>query len=169
MTLVDDPRARQAMLALLVQRAVRNRQPPIDIPSVDELRREVRRESVGAGFHDWVMTSIVSTGIATDILLTSDLWGAARAYAGPNGDVDEVAGTVWGMKRQTMVRKVRALLDLPIARPLRRNETSGRGWSGTRLATADEVSRAQEREASREMNGVAVIGQNEFDAHDSTT
>ena len=168
-TLVDDPRARQAMLALLVQRAVRNRQPPIDIPSVDELRREVRRESVGAGFHDWVMTSIVSTGIATDILLTSDLWGAARAYAGPNGDVDEVAGTVWGMKRQTMVRKVRALLDLPIARPLRRNETSGRGWSGTRLATADEVSRAQEREASREMIGTAVIGQNEVEAHDSTT
>ena len=165
-TLVDNPKARQAMLALLVQRAAHNRRPPPDIPSVAELRREVQRESVGAGFHDWVTTSIVSTGIVNDILLTSDLWEAARAYAGPKGDVDETAGTVWGMKRQTLVRKVRALLDLPSARLLRRNEASGRGWSGIRLATTDEFNRAQEQAESSEMNGVTVIAQNRVGAYE---
>ena len=152
-TLVDDPKARQAMLALMVKRAVYNTRPPVDIPSVAELRREVRRESVGAGFHDWVTTSLVSTQIVSDILLTSDLWDAARTYAGPNGDVDEVAGTVWGMKRQTLVRKIRALLDLPSARLMRRNDASGRGWSGIRLATPAEFDRAQQLEEEQELNG----------------
>ena len=55
--LINDPRARQALVALLVKHAVSNPFPPMDIPSVADKRAELRRESVGAGFHDWALDS----------------------------------------------------------------------------------------------------------------
>ena len=137
--LVNHPGARQALFALLIRHAVENRLAPADIPSVAEKRAEVRRESIGAGFYDWATSAVVKTGIAYEMLFTSEAWDSALAYAAQDNDVGENADVVWGMKRYQFIRKLRSFLELPPARQLRRDDFAGRGWQRVRLARPSEI------------------------------
>ena len=49
---LEQPEAREAMLALLVQYAVKSDRPPAISGAVGDLRERLRRDSVGAGFHE---------------------------------------------------------------------------------------------------------------------
>ena len=50
---LEQPEAREAMLALLVQYAVKSDRPPAISGAVGDLRERLRRDSVGVDFHDW--------------------------------------------------------------------------------------------------------------------
>ena len=138
MNVIAEPAIRQAMLALLVEYAVKNRWPPEDIPSVAEARKAARDEALGdAG--DWIKTYVVK-GRAVEVLLTNDIWAAALASAGDGGD----GTTAFGLKRNTFMKRVGQLAGGAVAKPHRMGKSSVRGWAGWKLLTAEDVAAGQD-------------------------
>ena len=100
MNVISEPAIRQAMLALLVSYAVKNRLPPDDIPSVAQARDAARDEALGdAG--DWIKTYVVKAR-PMEVLLTNDIWAGALAASGDGGD----GTTAFGLKRNTFMKRV---------------------------------------------------------------
>ena len=140
----EDPKARQAMAALLVRHAVKNPDPPADIPSVAGLRESIRRETVGSELTDWLDSAIDRTGRESDFLSSSEAWNRARSAAGyPD------APRAWGLTMKTFLQRMRGYLELPLARPTRHPQTGQlmRGWRGLKLRAEDEVDTNQEEKS----------------------
>ena len=130
-TELEDPIAKEAMLALLVRYAVKTSQPPAITDEVYHLRNQLRRESVGAGFYDWATTALDKTSNSPNKISTAELWGEACAVAGNDSP--------WGYNRRSFVPALRSLLELPPARKMWINGKVSNGWNGLRLATGEEV------------------------------
>ena len=127
---LEQPEAREAMLALLVQYAVKTDRPPAISGAVGDLRERLRRESVGAGFHDWATAALTVTNRPGDKVSTAELWASAVKAAGTDSP--------WGYNRRTFVTALRSLLDLA---PTGKIWTDGKvvnGWVGVRFAAVDE-------------------------------
>ena len=105
---LEEREAKEALLALLVRYAAKTGQPPAITGAVSELRDQLRRESVGADFHDWATTALEVTGRPEDRISTKELWETACAAAGTDPP--------WGYNRRTFVTAVRSLLDLEPAK-----------------------------------------------------
>ena len=105
---LEEPEAKEAMLALLVKYAAKTARPPAITGAVSELRDQLRRESVGAGFHDWATTTLNVTGRSDDRIATKELWEEACIAAGTDSP--------WGYNRRTFVTALRSLLDLAPAK-----------------------------------------------------
>ena len=128
---LEQPEAREAMLALLVRYSMNTSRPPAIIEEVNQLRDQLRRESVGVGFYDWATTALLMTGNSGDRTSTSKLWEEACTAAGNDSP--------WGYNRRTFVPALRSLLDLPVARKMWIDGKVANGWKGLRLATREEV------------------------------
>ena len=128
---LEQPEAKEAMLALLVEYAVKTDRPPAITVPVDELRDRLRRESVGAGFYDWATTVVEVTDRPVDKVSTAELWESACAAAGNDSP--------WGYNRRTFVPALRSLLDLDPAAKIWANGKVVNGWVGLRLVSADEA------------------------------
>ena len=128
---LEQPEAKEAMLALLVEYAVKTDRPPAITVPVDELRDRLRRESVGAGFYDWATTVVEETNRPVDKVSTAELWGSACAAAGNDSP--------WGYNRRTFVPALRSLLDLDPAAKIWASGKVVNGWVGLRLVSADET------------------------------
>ena len=138
MNVIAEPAIRQAMLALLVEYAVKNRWPPEDIPSVAEARKAARDEALGDG-GDWINNYVVK-GRAVEVLLTNDVWAAALAASGDGGD----GTTAFGLKRTTFMKRVGQITGVWAAKPHWNGQKTGRGWAGWKLLTAEEVAAGQD-------------------------
>ena len=123
---LEQPEAKEAMLALLVRYAVKTKQPPAITGDVMQLRDQLLRESMGAGFCDWATTALTKTDRPVDKVTTADLWKGACAAAGNESP--------WGYNRRTLVPALRALLDLPPTKKIWFDGKVGNGWSGLRFA-----------------------------------
>jgi len=127
---LEQPKAREAMLALLVQYAVKSAQPPAISGAVGELRARLRREAVGAGFHDWATAALTVTNLPVDKVSTAAVWAAAVNAAGTDSP--------WGYNRRTFATALRSLLDLAPTGKIWADGKVANGWVGVRLAAAEE-------------------------------
>ena len=127
---LEEPEAKEAMLALLVKYAVKTDRPPAITGAVSELRDQLRRESVGAGFHDWATTALEVTSRPHDRISTTELWETACAAAGNNSP--------WGYNRRTFVTALRSLLDLAPAKKYWLKGKVANGLAGVRLTDQEE-------------------------------
>ena len=130
---LEDPVAKEAMLALLVQYAAKTSRAPAITDEVNQLRNQLRRESVGAGFYDWAKTALEVTRRSDDRISTTELWEGACAAAGTDSP--------WGYNRRTFVTALRSLLDLEPAKKYWINGQVANGLAGVRLAAEDERGR----------------------------
>ena len=134
-----DPKVRQAMVALLVSYAVETVEPPDDIPSVGQARRDARDEAIGeAG--QWILDNIVATGNDVDRLSIAAIWGAARsASASTDGD------KALGRSKDSFLKLLRDMLGLPVSKGiwLPDEAKTARGWQGVRFAKPDERQQRQ--------------------------
>ena len=130
---LEQPEAKEAMLALLVLYAAKTDRPPAITDAVSALRDQLRRESVGAGFHDWSTTALEVTRRSDDRISTAELWEEACAAAGTDSP--------WGYNRRTFVTALRSLLDLEPAKKYWINGKVANGLAGVRLAAEDERGR----------------------------
>ena len=138
MNVISEPAIRQAMLALLVRYAVANRWPPDDIPSVAQARQAAQDSALGDG-GDWIKTYVMK-GRPMDVLMTNTLWAAALDAAGDGGD----GTTAFGLKRASFMKRVGHITGVWAAKPHRVGQTTGRGWAGWKLLTAEEVAAGQD-------------------------
>lgn len=127
---LEQPEAREAMLALLVQYAVKTDRPPAISGAVGELRERLRRESVGAGFHDWATAALTVTNRPVDKVSTAALWASAVKAAGTDSP--------WGYNRRTFVTALRSLLDLAPTGKIWDDGKVVNGWVGVRFAAVEE-------------------------------
>ncbi len=123
---LEERKAKEALLALFVEYAVKTGQPPALTGAVSELRDQLRRESVGADFHDWATTALEVTGRPNDRISTAELWETACAAAGTEPP--------WGYNRRTFVTALRSLLDLEPAKKHWIKGKAANGLAGVRLA-----------------------------------
>ncbi|MYC97056.1 MAG: hypothetical protein F4X14_19030 [Caldilineaceae bacterium SB0661_bin_32] len=127
---LEQPEAREAMLALLVRHAVKTGRPPAVSVAVGDLRERLRRESVGAGFHDWATAALTVTNRPVDKVSTADLWASAVKAAGTDSP--------WGYNRRTFVTALRSLLDLAPTAKIWAEGKVVNGWVGVRFAAVEE-------------------------------
>lgn len=127
---LEQPEAREAMLALLVQYAVKTDRPPAISGAVGELRERLRRESVGAGFHDWATAALTVTDRPVDKVSTAALWASAVKAAGTDSP--------WGYNRRTFVTALRSLLELDATRKIWVDGKVVNGWVGVRFTAVEE-------------------------------
>ena len=129
---LEQPEAKAAMLALLVRYAVKTEQPPAITGDVMQLRDQLLRESMGAGFCDWATTALKKTDRSVDKVATAELWKGACAAAGN--------ASPWGYNRRTFVPALRSLLDLPPTKKIWFDGKVVNGWNGLRLvAEVDSI------------------------------
>ena len=128
---LENPVAREAMLALLVQYAVKTSRPPTITEEVNQLRVQLRRESVGDRFYDWATTALRKTKRPVDRISTAEPWERACDAAGNDSP--------WGYNRRSFVSALRSILDLPPARKLWIDGEVANGWDGLRMAAEEEV------------------------------
>ena len=127
---LEQPEAREAMLALLVQYAVNTDRPPAISGAVGELREGLLRASVGTDFHDWATTALTVTNRSVDKVSTAALWEAAVKAAGTDAP--------WGYNRRTFVTALRSLLDLAPTGKIWADGKVVNGWVGVRFAAVEE-------------------------------
>ena len=129
---VDEPRIRQAMFALLVRHAIENRTPPVDVPDVAQAREAAQEAAFGeAG--EWIRAHIVRAR-SMDRLLTSEAWNAAVAASG-----DASGAAAWGLDRLRFMKRVRAIQGMLPAKRFRTRAGMEHGWLGWQLLTDEQV------------------------------
>lgn len=126
---LEQPEAREAMLALLVQYAVKTARPPAISGAVGDLRERLRRDSVGVDFHDWATAALTVTNRPGDKVSTAAVWAAAVKAAGTDSP--------WGYNRRTFVTALRSLLDLAPTGKIWIDGKVVNGWTGVRFAAVD--------------------------------
>lgn len=127
---LEQPEAREAMLALLVRYAVKSARPPAISGAVGELRERLRRASVGTDFHDWATAALTVTNRSVDKVSTAALWEAAVKAAGTDAP--------WGYNRRTFVTALRSLLDLAPTGKIWADGKVVNGWVGVCFTAVEE-------------------------------
>ena len=126
--------ARQAMLALLVQHAAENREPPDAPASVTRLLRERRRASIGA-VGRWLRDHLQVTGDGDEIVLADEIMEALAADIPPNDE-----GRFSGRTRREVLALARDLIDgFPTARRVKRGGRLVSTYPGLRLLTTADI------------------------------
>ena len=129
--LMDDPETLEGALAWIISEAVANPLPPADIPEVMEATMNKEREMAGGDAYDWIMTNIVKTGQPSDKLATSDLWTLA------GGTANEKYCAELDCTRTMFSRLITSLHKVKRDK-IRMKGVLVWGWTGIRLATAEE-------------------------------
>ena len=126
-----DPRARQAMLAMIVQRTAKmagRTEPPADPSSVSDAVEERWIASVGR-LGQWLKGNVVQE--EGHVLFTDDLIAAvAKAFPGDDGRFD-------GHTRREVLSLAADVCSLPATNNRRRSGRSGRAYDGFRLLSDD--------------------------------
>ena len=126
--------ARQAMLALLVQHAVENREPPFAPASVTQLLRERRRTSIGA-VGRWLLDHLQVTGGADETVLADEIMVALAEDIPPDDQA-----RFQGRSRREVLALARDLIDrFPAARRVKRGGRLLSAYAGLRLITAPDI------------------------------
>ena len=129
--------AAEAMLAILVERAKVNRQPPEPPESVKEAVQRHREDSIGA-LGQWFLEHVKVTNQPEDDVTVDAIWKAAHRDLGNAAGGDE--GTIQGVKRETAVRLLREVVDrLPPQKSGRVGGVKVNMYKGVRLLTSEEA------------------------------
>ena len=127
---LNTDQTRQAMLALLVQHAVENREPPDAPESVTQLLRERRRTSIGS-VGRWLVDHLQVTGDGDETVLADEIM-AALAEDIPTDD----QARFQGRSRREVLALARDLIDgFPAARRVKRGGRLLSAYPGLRLMT----------------------------------
>ena len=129
----EDPKARQAMLALIVRQIVAMKKkgqtaPPVDPPSVKDAINDRWLASIGE-MGEWLIGNVVQDETAA--LFTNDLIGAIGE------EFQEKEGRYDGRTRKDVLALAASVCKLPPARNRRRSGRSGRAYDGFRLLSHD--------------------------------
>ena len=129
-TELEQPEAREAMLAQLVRYSMKTSRPPAIIEEVNQLRDQLRRESVGVGFYDWAITALIKTDNPADRTSTFELWEkpVPRQVASP-----------LGLQPAHFRFRLRSVLELEPAKKMWIKGKVANGWAKLRLAIEEEV------------------------------
>ena len=131
---VTRPKAARAMLALLVERAVTNRRPPEDIPSVTDAVAERRAASLGR-LGQWFQEWLRVTRQRNDYTLPGEIWEAAAADLGASED-----GKIDGMDRPAGMALMRVAIPyMPRQTSIWIDGKKQRAYAGVKLLTAEEA------------------------------
>ena len=126
--------ARQAMLALLVQHAAANREPPDAPTSVTELLRERRRATIGS-VGRWLVDHLQVTGDGDETVLADEIM-AALAEDIPPDDQDRFEGRT----RREILALARDLVEgFPAAKRVKRGGRLLSAYPGLRLMTTADI------------------------------
>ena len=130
--------ARQALLALLVQQAAENREPPDAPASVTGLLRERRRTSIGA-VGRWLRDHLQVIGDGDEIVLADEIMEALAADVPPDQE-----GLFQGRSRREVLALARDLIDgFPTARRVKRGGRLVSTYPGLRLLTTADIPPAE--------------------------
>ena len=126
--------ARQAMLALLVQHAAANREPPDAPASVTLLPRERHRASIGA-VGRWLVDHLQVTGEGDEIILADEIMAALAEDIPPDAQA-----RFRGRTRREILHLARYLIQgFPTARRVKRGEQLLFAYPGLRLLTTADI------------------------------
>ena len=126
--------ARRAMLALLVQHAVENREPPDAPASVTQFLRERRRTSIGA-VGRWLVDRLQVTGDGDETVLADEIMAALAEDIPPDDQ-----GRFQGRSRREVLALARDLIaGFPAARRVKRGGRLLSAYPGLRLITAPGI------------------------------
>ena len=147
---LGEPKARQALAALIIAHAQNNLEgPPEDTAEVAANRLQMRQDSLGE-LGAWAQDHIVPTSQQSDVLTTDAFWEAAKE-ASPDSVSVHLA---WGNTR----RQATDFLKLLLKGSPTRGRVDGKithYWRGHRLLSDEELERL-EREESQQMPGPLV-------------
>ena len=136
-TVQHDPKARQAMLVVLVRAATTfagDPFPPADIPSVIEAVEDRRQASIGE-VGQWLRDNLMVTGRRDHLLATDELI-EALAFDHPADDKGRYAGQT----RKNVLAMAREVVQgMPAAKVSSIGGKKRRYYRGVRLATAEEL------------------------------
>ncbi len=125
---------RQAMLALLVQHAAENREPPDAPASVTGLLRERRRASIGS-VGRWIVDRLQVTGDGDEMVLADEIITALAEDIPPDDQ-----GRYQGRSRREVLALARDLIDaFPNARRVKRGGRLLSAYPGLRLLTTADI------------------------------
>ena len=102
----EDPKARQAVVALVVQWCAKTPHLPSDPPSVEEYTKERRRESMGE-LGAWLQDRVALTGDAKDAVNIDALWRTMQEA------LESADDKVCGKTRTEMLRMAREVYPRP--------------------------------------------------------
>ena len=126
--------ARQAMLALLVQHAAANREPPDGPASVTRLLRERHRASIGS-VGRWLVDHLQVTGDGDEIIFADEIMAALAEDIPPDAQ-DQFQGRT----RREILHLARDLIQgFPTARRVKRGERLLSAYPGLRLLTTADI------------------------------
>ena len=126
--------ARQAMLALLVQHAAANPEPPDGPASVTRLLRERHRASIGS-VGRWLVDHLQVTGDGDEIIFADEIMAALAEDIPPDAQ-DQFQGRT----RREILHLARDLIQgFPTARRLKRRERLLTAYPGLRLLTTADI------------------------------
>ena len=130
--------ARQALLALLVQHAAENLEPPDAPASVTRLLRERRRASIGA-VGRWLRDHLQVTGDGDETILADEIMAALAEAIPPDAQA-----RVQGRTRREVLALARDLIDgFPTARRVKRGGRLLSAYPGLRLLTTADIPPAE--------------------------
>ena len=126
--------ARQALLALLVQHAAANREPPDAPASVTRLLRERRRVSIGS-VGRWLVDHLQVTGDGDEKILADEIMAALAEDIPPDAQAQ-----FQGRTRREILALARDLIQgFPIARRVKRGGRLLSAYPGVRLLTTADI------------------------------
>ena len=126
---IGDPRARQALVAMLVKNCVTD-SVHTDVPTLGLYLKGARGASPMTA-KQWITHHVIVTGDAGDRLSSTSLWDAARADPTSGQETD----SAWGLTRRRFTALVRTVLDLNPPTSIRDGGDVIHGWQGVRLDT----------------------------------
>ena len=122
-----DHHARQALVAELLRRGVKNASPPADTPVIASKRTKLHEDAWGpVGL--WLHAAVVVDGDSR--LLTQQLYDAALEELGED--------TLANWDRASLARRAITIHQMPTTANISVNGQKGPGWKGWRLATAED-------------------------------
>ena len=126
--------ARQAMLALLVQHAAANREPPDGPTSVTRLLRERHRASIGS-VGRWLVDHLQVTGDGNEKILADEIMAALAEDIPPDAQAQ-----FQGRTRREILALARDLIQgFPITRRVKRGGRLLSAYPGLRLLTTADI------------------------------
>ena len=136
--------ARQAMLALLVQHAAANPEPPDGPASVTRLLRERWRASIGS-VGRWLVDHLQVTGDGDEIIFADEIMAALAEDIPPDAQAQ-----FQGRTRREILHLARGLIQgFPTARQVHRGERLLSAYPGVRLLKTADIHTAGAARRSR--------------------
>ena len=121
-------RARQALVAELVRRVLRQGDEPPEMPASVAASSAAQIAAARGEAATWIRAAVEE--YEGGVLTTAELWQAALAESGGKDQA-------WGKDRQQIVALARSIYDLPNVRQIKRAGKQERGWRDVRLVDDD--------------------------------